>query len=154
MHARQATISQLDEIKKKAFDGGGGNGMEDPEDHAGRFEHGQLLQEAYRMTGEAKIQGAIAYVIDALEGSSEQLLGVWCGSGTGWRTWGMVDTSVLILNSAHQLPPIRLRSCAFMRSVCAPSGGARRNRAGAEPGQDQVHPNRREHAHAGAAPPR
>lgn len=81
--ARQAVIAQLDDLKKKNAVGGGGgagganNGMEDPGDDAGRFEHGQLLQEAYRMTGEAKIQSAVAYLQGALEGSSEQVLGAW-----------------------------------------------------------------------------
>lgn len=69
----QATIAQLDELKKKLFSGESDEGLGDPE-ASGRFEQGRLLHEAYRMTGEAKTQGAIAYLQDALEGSSEQVL--------------------------------------------------------------------------------
>lgn len=71
IHATQATIAELDELKRKAFGDDGGLG--DPDD-SGRFEHGRVLNDAYRMTGEAKIQGAIAYLQDALEGSWEQIL--------------------------------------------------------------------------------
>ena len=91
------------------------------EEGSGKFESGRLLQEGYRLTGEAKIEGVIAWLQDWWEGSG----GGREGEGEGGRGGGK-----LLVFAHHQVVLDALEGWAVRLKEGGGGGGKKKGGKG------------------------